>query len=83
MNDQALVLELAQELLERDDLTLDDDFFSAGGDSATAMHLVGRLARRTGLRLRVSQIFANPTLRDFATSIELVRAAADKVGHAS
>ncbi len=83
MDDQALVLDLAQELLDRPDVTLDEDFFSAGGDSITAMHLIGRLARQTGLRLRVSQIFANPTLRDFAASVEQVRAAVDRAGHAS
>ncbi|GGO99413.1 hypothetical protein GCM10012280_65790 [Wenjunlia tyrosinilytica] len=83
MDDQALVLELARELLDRPDLTMDEDFFSAGGDSITAMHLIGRLARQTGLRLRVAQIFANPTLRDLAASVEQVRATAEQASHAS
>jgi aryl carrier-like protein len=78
MDDQALVLELARELLDRPDLTLDEDFFSAGGDSITAMHLIGRLSRQTGLRLRVAQIFANSTLRDLAASVEQVRSERDR-----
>lgn len=69
----ALVLAFTHELLERTDVTLDDDFFSAGGDSIVAMHLVGQLARRTGLRLRVSLLFANPLLRDFTEHIERLR----------
>ncbi len=69
----ALVLALAHELLENDAVTLDDDFFSAGGDSILAMHLVGQLARRTGLRVRVSLLFANPSLRDFTAEVERLR----------
>lgn len=83
MDDQTLVLDLARELLERPDVTLDEDFFTAGGDSNTAMHLIGRLSRQTGLRLRVSQVFATPTLRDLAASVEQARAAAERAGHAS
>lgn len=65
----ALVLSVARDLLDRPDLSLDDDFFWAGGDSLIAMHLVGRLARLTGLRLRVTFLFANPLLRDFIAYI--------------
>ncbi len=68
-----LVLSLTHDLLERTDVTLDDDFFSAGGDSIIAMHLVGQLARQTGLRLRVSIIFANPNLGEFAAAVEQLR----------
>ncbi|MFE4612669.1 acyl carrier protein [Streptomyces niveus] len=68
-----LLLELTNELLERGDITLDEDFFATGGDSIVAMHLVGQLARRTGLRLRVSLLFANPVLRDFAEHVERLR----------
>lgn len=61
-----LTLQAAGELLERDDLSLDDDFFSAGGDSLLAMHLIGRLSRATGLRLRLSMLLEYPVLGDFA-----------------
>lgn len=64
----ALTLRVAGELLERDDLTLQDDFFAAGGDSMLAMHLVGRLSRATGLRLRMSMLLEHPVLGDFATA---------------
>ena len=69
-NAAELVRALAQELLERTDVGLDDDFFSAGGDSIVAMHLVGQLARRLGLRLRVSLLFANPQLGAFASEVQ-------------
>jgi aryl carrier-like protein len=69
------VLNLARDLLEIPDVSLDDDFFSVGGDSILAMHLVGELTRRTSLRLRVSLLLANPVLRDFCVQVEAVRRA--------
>jgi aryl carrier-like protein len=69
----SLVLSCARDLLEQPDLTVGDDFFSAGGDSIVAMHFVGQLARQTGLRLRTSLLFANPVLRDFVKEVELMR----------
>lgn len=65
-----LVLSLARELLARNDITLDDDFFAAGGDSMLAMHLVGRLGRHTGLPLRTTLLFGNPIFRDFAAQVD-------------
>ncbi|MGW2317437.1 acyl carrier protein [Streptomyces sp. NPDC001680] len=76
----ALVVSLANELLERTDVALDEDFFSAGGDSVLAMHLVGHLSRRTGLRLRVALLFSHPVLRDFTEQVERARAKADADG---
>ncbi|MFH9262807.1 MULTISPECIES: acyl carrier protein [unclassified Streptomyces] len=73
----ALVLSLAGELLERADVALDEDFFSAGGDSVLAMHLVGHLARQTGVRVRVSLLFNHPVLRDFVEQVEQLRADSD------
>jgi aryl carrier-like protein len=70
----ALVLSLANELLERTDVDLDEDFFRTGGDSILAMHLVGHLSRRTGLRLRVALLFNHPVLSDFTEQVERLRA---------
>lgn len=76
MNEQdvsSLVCLMAGDLLENPEVRLEDDFFSAGGDSMLAMHLVGRLARATGLPLRVSLLIAHPVLRDFVRQIEVMR----------
>ncbi|HEX3786511.1 MAG TPA: phosphopantetheine-binding protein [Pseudonocardiaceae bacterium] len=65
----ALTLRVARDLLENNDLSLDDNFFATGGDSMLAMHLVGRLARVIGQRLRVSLLLENPVLADFVAAI--------------
>ncbi|MFD1151392.1 aminotransferase class I/II-fold pyridoxal phosphate-dependent enzyme [Saccharothrix hoggarensis] len=69
----ALVLRLAAELLERPDATLADDFFALGGDSMSAMHLVGRIAKETGLPLRVKAMFDGPVLGDLAARVRELR----------
>ena len=64
-----LVLCAGRELLDRDDLSLDDDFFVAGGDSMLAVRLTGRIGRTTNRRIRATMLFANPVLRDFAAEL--------------
>jgi acyl carrier protein len=70
MDVQAVVLENAQQLLDRDDLNLDDDFFEAGGDSLVGMHFVGRVGRAVDLPVRMTLLFVYPVLRDFAAEVE-------------
>lgn len=52
-----------------DQIGSEDDFFFLGGDSISAMKMVG-LARQRGLRLLSAWIFAHPVLSDLAKSIE-------------
>ncbi len=68
----ALVLATTCDVLQRDSVDVSDDFFLAGGDSFVAMHLVGRLSRQLGLKLRVRAVFDNPRIGDL---IEVIRAA--------
>jgi acyl carrier protein len=70
MDVQATVLEIAQQMLDRDDLTLDDDFFEMGGDSLVGMHFVGRIGRSVDLPVRMTLLFVHPVLRDFAAEVE-------------
>ena len=43
-----------------------DDFFAAGGHSLLAVKLVAGLRRRLGVDLRLSELFANPTVERLA-----------------
>ncbi|MEV6276093.1 amino acid adenylation domain-containing protein [Nocardia sp. NPDC051832] len=55
----------AARVLEVPEVGSDDDFFSLGGHSLTAMRLVGAL-RKLGLRIVVADIFDAPTPRGLA-----------------
>jgi acyl carrier protein len=52
--------------LPLDTITKDDSFFELGGDSITAMALVGD-ARDEGLILTVADVFRNPVFKDMTT----------------
>lgn len=67
----ASVLEVPAERIR-----LDDSFFRLGGDSITAMRLVGA-ARRHGVSLTVGEIFSYPQLKRLAT-VSKATAAADQ-----
>jgi hypothetical protein len=71
----SLVLTVVRDVLEQPSVSLDDGFFTAGGDSLLAMHVVGRLSHTSGLRVRVSHLFAHPVLREFAAVLEQLRGA--------
>lgn len=64
----ALVLRVAAEVLECE-VTGTDDFFTLGGDSMSAMYLIGRLGQETGLPLPVRMIFEDPRIGALASRI--------------
>ncbi len=68
-----LVLNQAREILGKEGLTLEDDFFDAGGDSIVGMHFVGRVGRLLSLPVRTTLLFGNPVLRDFAAEVAALR----------
>ncbi len=77
---ETTVLEQAQGILDRQGLTLDDDFFDVGGDSVVGMHFVGRVGRMLGLPIRTTLLFANPVLRDFVTEVAAVQKRHAEIG---
>ncbi|KAI9369010.1 hypothetical protein BJX61DRAFT_545988 [Aspergillus egyptiacus] len=55
--------------LEPETVSADDSFFKIGGDSITAMRLVGE-ARKEGVSLTVADVFRNPVLSALAQQVE-------------
>lgn len=51
----------------------EDDFFSSGGHSLAAMTLIARVARELGVRLRLADMFAAPTIAGLARRVEVLR----------
>ncbi|GAA5201073.1 hypothetical protein GCM10023322_80360 [Rugosimonospora acidiphila] len=56
-----LVMSLFRDLLRKDTVAPDTNFFNHGGHSLLAAQLAQHIERRTGARLKLSAVFAHPT----------------------
>ncbi|MFD1582155.1 amino acid adenylation domain-containing protein [Microbulbifer halophilus] len=61
--------EIWREVLERDSVGPDDDFFALGGHSLLAARVVARLGERHGLQLPLRRVFERPLLSDLAGTL--------------
>ncbi|MFE1593316.1 amino acid adenylation domain-containing protein [Nocardia sp. NPDC058705] len=67
---ERLVAELFGEVLGRNDIGADDDFFTLGGNSLIATRLVARLGAATGDRVAVRTLFETPTVAGLAAVLD-------------
>jgi amino acid adenylation domain-containing protein len=69
-SNEKTIAELWKELLEVDTIELDSDFFELGGHSLLAVKMVVDLEQITGIKLPLSVLFTNPTIRQLAKLYE-------------
>jgi fengycin family lipopeptide synthetase E len=69
METEQLLLEIWQQVLARQDIDLDDDFFALGGHSLRAIKLNALIHTKVGLVLPLTQVFEYPTIRMLAQCI--------------
>ncbi|MDP9794188.1 amino acid adenylation domain-containing protein [Catenuloplanes nepalensis] len=69
--------------LDRDDIGIDDDFFSAGGHSLMAIKVVERMRRAAGddSAFAVMDLFTHPTIRRLAARLDSATTAPDGLLH--
>jgi acyl carrier protein len=70
---ETVLCSIVSELLERERVGLDDNFFALGGHSLLAMRLVGRVQMSLGVELSVREVFAAETVEQLCTTIHLLR----------
>jgi thioesterase domain-containing protein/acyl carrier protein len=66
------LLAIVRELLARNTITLEDNFFLVGGHSLLGMQLVMRVREEFGVGLSLRQLFEAPTVEGLASSVELI-----------
>ncbi|MFC6930560.1 phosphopantetheine-binding protein [Actinomadura yumaensis] len=66
---ETLIAELWQELLGRERVLANDDFFALGGHSLIALRLAAELKNGLGVVMPTRMVYANPRLRDLARAI--------------
>ncbi|GFM76985.1 hypothetical protein PSCICM_28040 [Pseudomonas cichorii] len=62
------LLDIAREILDKPDLSADDNFFTAGGDSILSLQIIAK-AKQQRLQLKPKQIFEFPTVRGWAEQV--------------
>ena len=67
---QEVLLGCWREVLRRDDIGCDDDFFLLGGDSITAMDLILRIEENLQYRVPLTLLAEAPTIRKLETRLE-------------
>lgn len=67
--EERLVLSVWEEVLGRDDLGVDDDFFALGGHSLAAASVTARLNDALGLDLPPDAVFEAPTVAELAAVV--------------
>ena len=65
---EAVVLTIWRELLQRENLNPQADFFQSGGDSILAIQMIARL-RQAGWQAKAMDLYAAPLLADFAKKL--------------
>ncbi|WP_228718094.1 non-ribosomal peptide synthetase [Kitasatospora acidiphila] len=73
---EKLLAEVWAEVLGRDRISADDNFFALGGHSLVALKVISRLKRELGLAVRTKEVYQHPQLRELAGYVEAKFAAA-------
>ena len=65
------IAELWQEILQKDRVSVNDDFFVLGGHSLKAIKLINEYYKRLGIKLSLKQLFDNTTLISHAELLSI------------
>jgi amino acid adenylation domain-containing protein len=72
---EELIADVWCEVLGRDRISADDNFFALGGHSLLALRVISRLKRELGVTVRTREVYGHPRLRDLAEFVETKAAA--------
>ncbi|MFE2179018.1 amino acid adenylation domain-containing protein [Streptomyces sp. NPDC059455] len=73
---EEVLVRLFAEVLGRDTLGVDDDFFACGGNSLRATRLIGRIRTELGSQVTIRSVFQYPTVAGLAARWQDVASAA-------
>ncbi|HEY8922775.1 MAG TPA: amino acid adenylation domain-containing protein [Polyangia bacterium] len=75
---QERILTIWRELLKRDGLAIDDDFFDVGGHSLLCVMLIAEIKKELGVQLPFSQVLRSPTIAGLAEVVDAEKAPASE-----
>lgn len=60
-----------QQILGRDSMGINDDFFESGGDSILVIRLIGQIQKEFGIKMKLGLIYQYPTIAELAQHMPL------------
>ena len=63
------ILKIWKDIFNNENIGLDNNYFSMGGDSLIATSIIGKIRDKLGLKLSIRDIFENPTVNELAIFI--------------
>jgi acyl carrier protein len=63
------LIKIWEEVLNVEPISVEDDFFSMGGDSLLAIRIIARIRKTYDIAMTPREIFETPTLRELATEV--------------
>jgi amino acid adenylation domain-containing protein len=67
---EKLLTEIWEDVLEKQHIGINDDFFMLGGDSIRAIRVCNRITQSTGEIVHITMLFESPSIRRFAESLQ-------------
>jgi amino acid adenylation domain-containing protein len=69
---ERVIAAIWSELLRKDGIGIDDDFFDLGGQSMTAVGLIARLRDAFDVSIEIAMLFERPTIAGLAEAIDML-----------
>lgn len=69
-NTERVICGVWEDVLGMAQIGIHDSFFSIGGNSLTAMEIIGRMQEKTGVRVQLHLLFEQPTIHEIAALID-------------
>ncbi|MFD4636245.1 amino acid adenylation domain-containing protein [Lentzea sp. NPDC058436] len=70
---EQFIAQVWAEVLGRDSVNADDDFFALGGHSLVALRVVSKVKKTFGLKMSTRDVYRHPRLTDLARHVESLR----------
>jgi acyl carrier protein len=80
---ERVIAAIWSELLRKDGIGIDDDFFDLGGQSMTAVGLIGRLRDAFDVNIEIAMLFERPTIAGLSEAIDMLLLASQDLGSVS
>jgi acyl carrier protein len=67
---ESLIVQVCSEILKREEISLDDNFFEIGGNSLNAVRIISRIQKMLNISLALKDIFYHPVLLEISEAVK-------------